>query len=96
MTVAAEDAAAGTVARRRMTSGELAIWRSLIDTTAELRTILGAQLQEIGPLAGRLPGAAGAERGGRPAAALIGAGGEPSTGSAAGCPITSGGWSGAA
>ena len=48
MTVAAEDAAAGTVARRRMTSGELAIWRGLIDTTAELRTILGVQLQESG------------------------------------------------
>jgi DNA-binding MarR family transcriptional regulator len=29
-----------------MTAGQLAIWRSLIDTTAELRTILGAQLQE--------------------------------------------------
>jgi DNA-binding MarR family transcriptional regulator len=27
-----------------MTSGELAIWRALIDTTAELRRILGAQL----------------------------------------------------
>ena len=31
--------------RRRMTSRELAIWRSLIDTTAELRRILGAELQ---------------------------------------------------
>jgi DNA-binding MarR family transcriptional regulator len=29
-----------------MTSRELAIWRSLIDTTAELRRILGADLQE--------------------------------------------------
>jgi DNA-binding MarR family transcriptional regulator len=29
-----------------MTAGQLAIWRSLIDTTAELRRILGAQLQE--------------------------------------------------
>jgi DNA-binding MarR family transcriptional regulator len=27
-----------------MTSGELAIWRALLDTTAELRRILGAQL----------------------------------------------------
>jgi DNA-binding MarR family transcriptional regulator len=27
-----------------MTSAELAIWRSLVDTTAELRRILGAQL----------------------------------------------------
>jgi DNA-binding MarR family transcriptional regulator len=35
--------------RRRMTSGELAIWRSLVDTTAELRRILGARLlQETG------------------------------------------------
>ncbi len=32
--------------RRRMTSRELAIWRSLIDTTAELRRVLGAELQE--------------------------------------------------
>ncbi|GAA4574795.1 MarR family winged helix-turn-helix transcriptional regulator [Planotetraspora kaengkrachanensis] len=31
-------------ARRRMSVGELAIWRSLVDTTAELRRILGAQL----------------------------------------------------
>jgi DNA-binding MarR family transcriptional regulator len=31
-----------------MTSRELAIWRSLVDTTAELRRILGAQLQESG------------------------------------------------
>ena len=40
--------AAGAVARRQMTSAELAIWRSLVDTTAELRRILGAQLQESG------------------------------------------------
>jgi len=46
--VRAGDVAAGAVARRRMTSGELAIWRSLLDTTAELRRILGAQLQESG------------------------------------------------
>jgi DNA-binding MarR family transcriptional regulator len=32
------------VARRRMTVAELGIWRTLIDTTAELRRILGAQL----------------------------------------------------
>ena len=38
------DRGAGAVARRRMTTGELAIWRALIDTTAELRRILGAQL----------------------------------------------------
>lgn len=37
---------AGTVARRRMTSRELAIWRSLVDVTAELRRILGGQLQQ--------------------------------------------------
>jgi DNA-binding MarR family transcriptional regulator len=35
-------------ARRRMTAEELAIWRSLLDTTAELRRILGAELQETG------------------------------------------------
>jgi len=29
-----------------MTSEQLAIWRSLIDTTADLRRILGAELQE--------------------------------------------------
>jgi DNA-binding MarR family transcriptional regulator len=34
--------------RRRMTAEELAVWRSLLDTTAELRRILGAQLQETG------------------------------------------------
>src|SRR5260370_1984649 len=32
--------------RRRVTSSELATWRSLIDTTAELRRILGAELQD--------------------------------------------------
>lgn len=36
----------GTVPRRRMTSRELATWRSLVDITAELRRILGAQLQQ--------------------------------------------------
>jgi len=39
-------AAAHPGVRRRMTSRELAIWRALIDTTAELRRILGAELQE--------------------------------------------------
>src|SRR3954469_7956029 len=29
-----------------MTARELAIWRSLLDTTAELRRVLGAQLQQ--------------------------------------------------
>src|SRR5437879_7053639 len=38
--------AARSERRRRMASRELAIWRSLIDTTAELRRILGAELQE--------------------------------------------------
>ncbi|WP_326557604.1 MarR family winged helix-turn-helix transcriptional regulator [Micromonospora sp. NBC_01796] len=36
--------AVGAAARRRMTAGELAIWRSLLDTTDELRKLLGAQL----------------------------------------------------
>lgn len=44
----ADDVQASAVARRRMTSRELAIWRSLLDTTAELQRILGAQLQESG------------------------------------------------
>jgi DNA-binding MarR family transcriptional regulator len=34
----------GAAARPRMTGAELATWRALIDTTAELRKILGAQL----------------------------------------------------
>jgi DNA-binding MarR family transcriptional regulator len=38
------DRATSAVARRRMAAGELAIWRALVDTTAELRRILGAQL----------------------------------------------------
>src|SRR5258705_12948561 len=29
-----------------MTAGELVTWRALVDTTAELRSILGAQLQQ--------------------------------------------------
>ena len=44
----ADDATVAAVARRRMTARELAIWRSLIETTAELSRILGAQLQESG------------------------------------------------
>lgn len=40
---------AATTARRRLTVGELAVWRTLVDTTAELRTILGIRLlQETG------------------------------------------------
>lgn len=34
--------------RRRMTSQELSTWRSLLDTTTELRRILGAEMQESG------------------------------------------------
>jgi DNA-binding MarR family transcriptional regulator len=32
--------------RKRMSSADLATWRSLLDTTAELRRVLGAELQE--------------------------------------------------
>src|SRR5690349_10414487 len=39
--------AVGPGVRPRMTSSELATWRSLLDTTAELRRVLGAELQEI-------------------------------------------------
>jgi DNA-binding MarR family transcriptional regulator len=42
------DLASGLAARHRMTSQELAIWRSWIDTTEELRRILSAELQESG------------------------------------------------
>ncbi|MGJ6961011.1 MarR family winged helix-turn-helix transcriptional regulator [Streptosporangium sp. G11] len=34
-------------ARRRLTSKELSVWRSLMDTTTELRRLLTAQLQEV-------------------------------------------------
>jgi DNA-binding MarR family transcriptional regulator len=37
-----------TAKRRRPTAQELAIWRSLLDTTTELQRVLGAQLQESG------------------------------------------------
>jgi DNA-binding MarR family transcriptional regulator len=43
-----DEMAARAAARRRMTARELAIWRSLLDTTNELRRVLGAQLQESG------------------------------------------------
>jgi DNA-binding MarR family transcriptional regulator len=33
---------------QRLTSRDLAVWRSLVDTTAELRRILGADMQETG------------------------------------------------
>src|SRR5258708_5369143 len=42
------DMAASAAARRRLTARELAIWRSLLDTTAALRKVLGAQLQVSG------------------------------------------------
>ncbi len=32
--------------RRRMTSAELATWRALLDTTGDLRRVLGVELQE--------------------------------------------------
>lgn len=38
------DRVTGAAARRRLTAGQLATWRALLDTTAELRRILGAQL----------------------------------------------------
>jgi DNA-binding MarR family transcriptional regulator len=38
------DRAAAAAARRRMTAEELATWRALLDTTTELRRILGARL----------------------------------------------------
>jgi DNA-binding MarR family transcriptional regulator len=42
------ETASGAAARQRLTARELAIWRSLLDTTAELRRALGAQLQASG------------------------------------------------
>jgi len=43
-TVRDGDQVTNAAARRRMTAAELAVWRSLQDTTAELRRILGARL----------------------------------------------------
>src|SRR2546430_17655935 len=43
-----EEMAGGEAARQRLTARELAIWRSLLDTTAELRRVLGVKLQESG------------------------------------------------
>ena len=42
------DMASRAAARQRLTDRELAIWRSLLDTTAELSRVLGAKLQESG------------------------------------------------
>jgi hypothetical protein len=39
--------AIGATRRQRLTARELAIWRSLLDTTAELRGVLGAELQRL-------------------------------------------------
>jgi DNA-binding MarR family transcriptional regulator len=43
-----DEMAARAAARPRLTARELAIWRSLLDTTDELRRVLGAKLQESG------------------------------------------------
>jgi DNA-binding MarR family transcriptional regulator len=43
-----DDMATNATARQRLTARDLAIWRSLLDTTAELRKVLGAQLQASG------------------------------------------------
>src|SRR5438874_7008546 len=43
-----DEMAGDAAARQRLTARELAIWRSLLDTTAELRSVLGAKLQESG------------------------------------------------
>jgi DNA-binding MarR family transcriptional regulator len=42
----ASSLAGGSAVRRRMTSRELATWRSLLDTNSELLRVLGAELQE--------------------------------------------------
>jgi DNA-binding MarR family transcriptional regulator len=38
--------AGDAVVRQRMTTRQLAVWRSLMDTTTELRRVLGAQLHQ--------------------------------------------------
>ena len=43
-----DEMAARAAARPRLPARELAIWRSLLDTTAELGRVLGAQLQASG------------------------------------------------
>jgi DNA-binding MarR family transcriptional regulator len=37
----------GTATPERLTEHELSVWRSLLDTTTELRRLLSAQLQEV-------------------------------------------------
>lgn len=41
-----DDMSTRLAGRRRMSSTELATWRALLDTTGELRRVLGAELQE--------------------------------------------------
>ncbi|EFH89781.1 hypothetical protein Krac_11349 [Ktedonobacter racemifer DSM 44963] len=41
-----DEMAAGAVMLQRLTARELVTWRSLLDTTAELRGILGAKPRE--------------------------------------------------
>jgi len=43
-----ESAEAARPTRTRLTPRELSTWRALVDTTADLRRILGAELQEVG------------------------------------------------
>jgi DNA-binding MarR family transcriptional regulator len=44
--VSSDNLGARPAVRRRMTSPELATWRALLDTTGDLRRVLGAELQE--------------------------------------------------
>ncbi|GAB3886238.1 hypothetical protein GCM10029964_050200 [Kibdelosporangium lantanae] len=80
------------VTRQRMTSRQLAVWRSMLDTTADLRRVLGARLQETGlspadyQVLLALTEAEGSGCGRR-------CWRRRSTGNAAGCPTTWGGWS---
>jgi DNA-binding MarR family transcriptional regulator len=46
MSTASDDQGVRAAVRRRMTSAELTTWRALLDTTGELRRVLGAELQE--------------------------------------------------
>ena len=78
-----------------MTAGELVTWRALVDTTAELRSILGAQLLQESSLSPAdyqvllaLSEADGRRLRSSELAATI-------DWQRSGCPITSDGWSGA-
>jgi len=46
--MSSDEMATHAAGRPRLTAQELAIWRALLDTTAELRRVLGAELQESG------------------------------------------------